>query len=197
MPYAAPWKATLTSAARKASIAGGTGKCKPETKTPAARIPRRGGFNRRSFLLVEFLPLVLHVRDRLELDVGELPAHLADLADVLVLDDVPRLRIDRDRSARAVRVLVAPPDLHRLFGVDLAALLPDRGVDRVHRVPGADRHEARRRLLAVFLLPRGDEGLVRRPVRGRGVVVHRDDPERRVAHVGKLFRSEERRVGRG
>src|SRR5262245_16293644 len=79
MPYAAPWKATLTSAARKASIAGGTGKCKPETKTPAARIPRRGGFNRRSFLLVEFLPLVLHVRDRLELDVGELPAHLADL----------------------------------------------------------------------------------------------------------------------
>src|SRR5262249_35437460 len=36
-----------------------------------------------------------------ELDIVKLALHLLDLADVDVLDDVARLRIDRDRSARA------------------------------------------------------------------------------------------------
>src|SRR5262245_51631673 len=40
--------------------------------------------------------------DGRELDVVQLAVHLLDLADILVLDDVPGLRVDRDPPARAL-----------------------------------------------------------------------------------------------
>src|SRR6266571_2799862 len=66
------------------------------------------------FRRVELLPRILHVGDRVDLDVGE-PAGLhVGAADVDVLDDVARLRVDHDRPARAVRVLPALEDRHHL-----------------------------------------------------------------------------------
>src|SRR5437867_6885710 len=57
-------------------------------------------------LLVEFLPGILgRGAERLDLDVGELAPDPAHFAQVLGLDDVARGGIDRDRPARAVRVL--------------------------------------------------------------------------------------------
>src|SRR5262245_13841662 len=151
----------------------------------------------RQSLFLEFLPGILHVREGLELHVGELAADPLHLAHVLVLDDVARLRVDRDRPARAVCVLVLPDQSHGAVGVDLAFLFADDVVDRVHRVPLAHGHEARRGLFAVLLLPGGNEGLVGGAGRRRRVVVHGDDADRHVAHVGQLLvRSEERRVGK-
>src|SRR5215472_556358 len=109
------------------------------------------------FLVVDDLPGILDGGlHGLDLDVLELAADLADLAQVFVLDDVARLRVDRDRSARAGRALVLLEQLHGPVRVDLAFLLADRVVDRVHAVPGAYRHEARRAVRAVFLVPCGD-----------------------------------------
>src|SRR5437660_1367173 len=48
------------------------------------------------------LDRVLHVVVGGELDVVELAVLLLDLADIDVLDDVARLRIDRHRAARAL-----------------------------------------------------------------------------------------------
>src|SRR5579871_1976110 len=45
---------------------------------------------------------ILDVLDFVELDIDERAVHLLDAADVDVLDDVARLRIDRDRAARAL-----------------------------------------------------------------------------------------------
>ena len=44
---------------------------------------------------------ILDPFDSGELDVVQLAVHLFDPADIFVLDDVPRLRIDRDLPARA------------------------------------------------------------------------------------------------
>src|SRR5262245_806226 len=91
MPKATPWKATLTREERNS--------CR------VLLLLRR---------LLQFLPRILHRgANGLELDVGELPADLAHLAQILGLDDVARLRVDRDRAARAVRVLPALGDFHR------------------------------------------------------------------------------------
>src|SRR3954471_22932774 len=138
-------------------------------------------------LLVDFLPRILDRGDGLELHVGEMTTDLAYLAHVLVLHDVARFRIDGDRPARAVRILPALPDRHRLVRVHLALLL-DHGVeDGLHRVPGADRDEVRPRVRAVLLLVGGDERLVRRPVPCGGVVEHREHADRDVAHVRQLL----------
>src|SRR5258708_38576585 len=55
----------------------------------------------RDVLLLR-LQRVLHGIEGRELHGVELAIHLLDLADVDVLDDVARLRVDRDRSARAL-----------------------------------------------------------------------------------------------
>src|SRR5512147_1436262 len=91
------------------------------------------------------LRLLARVDDRLELvelDVLKLAAALLDLAQVDVLHDVARRRVDRDRAARARR-LPALGDLHRLVRVDVAAALRDDLVDERHAVVRADRHEVR------------------------------------------------------
>src|SRR6185437_7034485 len=85
---------------------------------------------------------ILDVIEGLELDVVELAADLLHFPDVDVLDDVARLRVDRDRAARAL-------PLHSLHGCDqlvalgIAIRLLQRLVDQVNAVIAADRHEAR------------------------------------------------------
>src|SRR5438094_7808628 len=69
---------------------------------------------------VQFLPRVLDLRDRLELDIGELAVQHLGAADVDILDDVAGLGVDHDRSARAVRVLPALEEGHRLVAGELA-----------------------------------------------------------------------------
>src|SRR5262249_14542918 len=63
-------------------------------RTAGARAPSALG------LLLHFQRVFDGIEGR-ELDIVKLALHLLDLADVDVLDDVARLRIDRDRSARA------------------------------------------------------------------------------------------------
>src|SRR5512139_814409 len=63
---------------------------------------RSFAYARDDNLLLRGLHRVLDVRDGGELDVVELAAHLIDLADVDVLHDVARVRVDRDRAARAL-----------------------------------------------------------------------------------------------
>src|SRR5215475_10709461 len=78
----------------------------------------------------------------LELDVVELAVDLLHLADVDVLDDVAGIRIDRDRTARAL-------PLHPLHGRDqlvavgIATRLLQRFVDQVDAIIPAYGHEAR------------------------------------------------------
>src|SRR5258708_31999860 len=127
-----PWKATLTS----------------DEATPP------GGLR----LLLQVFPGVLDRRaDRLDLDVGELAVDLLHLAQILVLHDVARLRIDGDRAARARRVLPLLEDLHRLVGIELALLLLDRLDDEGRAVIGAHRDEVRRLVPAVLLFPAAAE----------------------------------------
>src|SRR5215475_13638420 len=59
----------------------------------ARRCPGWAGRARRSWsaLLAQLLPRVLHLRNRLELDVGQVPADPAHRPKILVLDDVARL----------------------------------------------------------------------------------------------------------
>src|SRR5205807_8081802 len=119
-------------------------------RSPSSRAQR--WIDDPSLLLVELLPGVLKSGgDGLELDVGELTADPAHLAQVLVLHDVAGVRIDRNRAARAVRVPVVLEHLHRLVGVELALLRLDRLEHHVHAVPGADGDEVRRAAGAVFL----------------------------------------------
>src|SRR5690349_12670519 len=96
----------------------------PTGDTPRHGPARRGGAEPFSLLLVvDDLPGILHGRlHRLELDVLELAADPADLAQVLVLDDVTRLRVDRDRPARAVVALVMPQQVHGPVRIDLPFL---------------------------------------------------------------------------
>src|SRR6185437_9073174 len=95
---------------------------------PPRRGGRGGGWSRergrstqsRLFRGVELFPGILGHRQRLELDIGEMPAALLHTADIDVLHDIARLRIDHDLAARAVRILPAFERCHRLVGVDIA-----------------------------------------------------------------------------
>src|SRR5688500_10385241 len=163
-PTAAPSKASLPTA---------------ETRSPSGGPP---------LLLPQLFPGVLHRgAERLELHVHQLAADLAHFAQVLGLDDVARLGIDRDRPARAVRELPALGDFHRAVRVELAFLLLDHLEDERGAVPRTDREEVRRLVRAVLLLPGRDERLVGRPVARRGPVEHGGHAERDVAHVRQLF----------
>src|SRR5262249_10390772 len=76
---------------------------------------------------------ILDVLDLVELDIDDLAVDLLDAPDIDRLDDVARLGIDRDRTARAF----PRHAFHRgdqRFAVGLAAGLLQRLVDRVHAV---------------------------------------------------------------
>src|SRR6266436_64122 len=90
---------------------------------------------------VELLPWILDHRDGRDLDIDEGVTLLLDAADVDVLDDVARLRIDHDRSARAVRVLPVGQERHRLIGSKTALGFLDQGKYRRHPVPTIDREK--------------------------------------------------------
>src|SRR5580704_129382 len=80
---------------------------------------------------------ILHRRKRREFDIVEFAVDLLDLADVDVLHDVARLRIDRDRAARAFPLHA----LHRFdqgIAVGLATGFLQRLVDQVDAVITAD-----------------------------------------------------------
>src|ERR1700722_20673589 len=59
---------------------------------------------------VELLPRILHVGDRLKLNVGKFTVPHLRAPHVNVLDDIARVGIDRDRPAWAVGVLPALED---------------------------------------------------------------------------------------
>src|SRR5262249_9211530 len=61
--------------------------------------PSRGGLSLRR---VELLPWVLHVGNRVELDVGELAVLHLGAPHVDILDDVAGIGVDHDRPARAL-----------------------------------------------------------------------------------------------
>src|SRR5579871_5043298 len=83
------------------------------------------------------LEWVLHGRILVELDVVELAVAALDLANVDVLDDVARLRVDRDRATRAF----PRHSLHRgeqRIAAGVAAGLLQRRVDQMHGVVHRD-----------------------------------------------------------
>ena len=100
-----------------------------------------------------------------ELHAVELPVHLLDFADVDVLHDVARFRIDGDRAARAF----PGHALHRReqdVAVGIAVRLLQRLIDQVQAIIGAERNEIGTK--AVRLLEGRDISLVERGiVRGR------------------------------
>src|SRR5262245_62706123 len=125
------------------------------SRPPLSRLSRRTHDRRAGFeprapavlgLLLHFQRVFDGVEGR-ELDIVKLALHLLDLADVDVLDDVARLRIDRDRSARAF-------PFHALHRVDqgvaagLALGLLERLVHQMHAVVAAERDEVRRKPFA-------------------------------------------------
>src|ERR1051325_11113333 len=89
-------------------------------------------------LLLRRFDRILHVLVCRELDVVELAVLLLDLADIDVLDDVAGVRIDRDRTARALP-LQALHGGDQLVAVGVAVGLLQRLVDRGHAVVAADR----------------------------------------------------------
>src|SRR5207302_7615550 len=115
-----------------------------------------------------------------ELDVVEFAVDLLDLADVDVLHDVARFRVDRDRAARAF-------PLHPLHGSDkgvavrLAAGLLQRFIDQVDAVIAAHRHEAG--TIAERLLVGRDELLVHRRRMRRRIEMRGDGAKRGIAHA--------------
>src|SRR3984957_15201139 len=100
------------------------------SRTLRSRLTRRNIFGRGevprtpSLHLIELFPWVLDHRDRFNLGIAELTIHLVDPAEILILHDVARFRIDHDRSARAV-IFPAFQQLHRLVRVDIALLGDD------------------------------------------------------------------------
>src|SRR6201995_318114 len=114
--------ATLACPGRRRSLSP------PQVNRPALAGRCRAFATRTSMSLLG-LAGVLHVREGLELDIVELAVLLLDLADVDVLDDVARLRVDRDRAARALP-LHALHGLDQLVAVGVAARLLERLVDQ-------------------------------------------------------------------
>src|SRR5262245_56405693 len=97
-----------------ARIKGGAAGEAPSRRAPRADLPHKGGGTvarsvrqqartdiSASIRLHARLHRVLDVLDLVELDIDQVAADLLDAADVDGLHDVARLRIDRDRAARA------------------------------------------------------------------------------------------------
>src|SRR6185437_15685190 len=84
-------------------------------------------------LRVHQLPLIFHIRNRLDRDVREVAVYLLDLVDIDLLHNVAGLRIDRDRAARTFWVFPVLQHVHSGIAGVLAFL--DRGEDGGHSVP--------------------------------------------------------------
>src|SRR5262245_38979353 len=85
---------------------------------------------------------VLDLLELVEFDIEVPAADVLDAPDVDGLHDVARLRVDRDRAARAFpRHALGGRD--QRLGVRLAAGFLQRLVDQVHAVIAADRQEVR------------------------------------------------------
>src|SRR6202046_1575559 len=104
--------------------------------------PTPRAFSHARSLLRRGLDRILDRPEGGEFDVKELAVLLRDFADIDVLHDVARFRIDRDRTARALPGH-ALDSSHQRIAVGLAAGLLPRLVYQVHAVIGADRHEVR------------------------------------------------------
>src|SRR6266436_9083443 len=86
------------------------------------------------FRWVQLLPRVFDHLDRRDLDIGKLAVRLLEATDIDVLNDVPALGVDRDRPARAVRVLPPLEERHRLISSELSLRCLEQIVNRVHLV---------------------------------------------------------------
>src|SRR5262245_13447365 len=109
-----------------------------------------------------------------EFRIVELTVDLLDLADIDVLHDVARLRVDREWAAGAFP-LPARHGRRQRIALRLAASLLHRLVDQVDAVIAADRHGSG--TLREGLLVGGDEVLVHRGRMGRGIHVRRRGAE--------------------
>src|SRR5262249_23888390 len=173
LPHDRAWMRSTPPPWRRGDATMGRQACAPtmgRTTTPPTRsIPMAIGSRpiagnlkkRREALLLCRLQRILDGLEGGELDVVEAAVHFLDLADVFIVNDVPRLRIDGHRSARAF----PRHAFHRCeqrFAVGLAAGLFQRLVDEMHGIVAADGDEVR--TLAVSLLKARDEGLVQRRV---------------------------------
>src|ERR1700679_843427 len=87
----------------------------------------------RSFHVVEHFPRVLHHRERFEFDIAVDAIDLADLAQIFVLHDIARLRVDHNWAAWA-GVFPAFQQRHGLVRIDHAILRRDDVEDRRHAV---------------------------------------------------------------
>src|SRR5260370_41266182 len=88
------------------------------------------------FRWVQLVPRIFDHRDRRDFDIGKLAVRLLEAADIDVLNDVPGLGVDHDRSARAVRVLPPLEECHRLIGGEFPPRRLDQIENRDHPVPG-------------------------------------------------------------
>src|SRR5438477_4983308 len=165
----------------------GRAAARPLSPGPLWRDVSTGPVTAALFWRVQLFPGVLDLRDRLELDIGKSAVHLLDPAQIDVLDNVARLRIDRDRAARAFRVLPGLEKIHRFVGGELALCRLDHVEDRRHAVPAADREHVGDRLLGVDLVPGGEKRLVLWPGRRARIIAGADNAEREVALVRKFF----------
>src|SRR5262249_45069805 len=136
----------------------------PRRRKQPARAPVPG--RAPALLGLLLLQWVLDGFEGRKLDVVKLALDLLDLADVDVLDDLARVRINGDRPARAVPFYA----LHRIdqrVAVGLALGLLERLVHQMHAVVAAKRDEVRAK--AVRLLEGGDVFLVGRRIVERGI----------------------------
>src|SRR5215831_13824903 len=125
---------------------------RPTWTCSTLRCASRGGAS-GTLLQRELFPGILQlIRDGRDLDVLELAVDPPHLAQVFVLHDVARLRIDADRPAWTVWLAEVREQLHGALGPELAVLLVDRMHDRRHAVPAPHRNEVGRLVLPVRLL---------------------------------------------
>ena len=108
-------------------------------------------------------------------------ADLLDPAEIDGLDDVARLRVDRDRAARAFPCQPLGGRDQRV-AVGLAAGLLERLVDDVHAVIAADREDSRG-CACTSALKAATKALFSFEVMVVVVVERRDHAERRIAHA--------------
>src|ERR1700722_3783352 len=140
----------------------------------------------RSFHVVDDFPRVLNHGERFELDIAVDAIDVPDLAQIFVLHDIARLRVDHDRAARA-GVFPTFQQRHGLVRIDRAILRRDDVEDRRHAVERGHRHIARLLPGAVLRLISRDERLVFRPYAGGAVTVHGQRAKRGVAHFPQLL----------
>ncbi len=115
-----------------------------------------------------------------ELDIVELAVDLLDLADLNILDDVPRLRIDRYRPARTLP-FHAFHGAHERVAAGIAIGLLEGIIDEMHSMIAADREEVRSHARVGFSESIDIGAVCRRRVMGR-IEMGRHRADHRIAH---------------